>query len=187
MTWTPRIFAVLLGAALVALAATQPAPEAFRSGVPGTTDPQGTLHFETQVGSFKLLDGQGRVDMTFRGTVMLNLKPGANVQTFGKIRKQYEGRGRVVYFGEGRMVFVGKWRSAQFFGKNLKATWFGHGRVRIISEFFKDPKTGELVTGQFWYDDPSDKEYWFTGGTQEIPLPRPKEESISPTPRERKD
>lgn len=176
-------FAILSVIAASALCSAQPAPPEFRAGVEQNPN-YGTMHFTTQVGSFKLVGGEGRIDFTFRGSVVINVMPGAKVTVTGNVKKQFDeaehapsklGKSkaapRVVYFGDGKVSIIGKWRAVQCFGKKISAVWYGQGRVRLSSEFFKDPATGELVTGQFWYNDPSDKNYWFNGAIQEVPNP----------------
>lgn len=155
-----------IGAALAAsaLAMGQPATPAQRGTVQPSAD-YGTLHLQTKLGSFKLLDGQGRVEISFTGTMLLN-KADGKVEISGKLRKEFEGNGRVVYSGTGKVVVTGKWRGIQWFGRDMTAVWYGAGAARLAGEFDKD-----LNTGKFWYDDPTKKEDWSATGTFTITLP----------------
>lgn len=142
----------------------QPATPEQRAGVESKRE-YATLHLETKLGSCKYLDGVGRLEMTFTGTLLLHRAKG-NVQVTGNVRKEYEGKDRVVYFGTGKLVIVGSWRGIQWFGKNMRAVWYGAGQVRISGEFDRD-----LNTGKYWYDDPNDKQDWPATGVTTLPLP----------------
>lgn len=189
-----RVLTCIVAGAIVGIASAQPAPDAFKAGVPTFLDAKGnptnkgyaTLHFNTKIGSFKLLEGEGKVQFSFRGSVMLNVLKNTKVSFSGDVKRQYEGRGREVYFGTGTCTIIGRWNSVQFFGRNLSGMWWGTGRIRLVSEFFKDEATGELVTGQFWYNDPKDKNFWFNGGVHEISLPERKQVNADVQVKERK-
>ncbi len=181
MTNFSRIFIVISG--LVALAASsfaQPAPPEFRSGIQNTTG-YSTLNMTTKLGSFKLINGEGRVSFSFTGTVMVNVSAGSSVAVAGNLRKELERKDRVVYHGVGTITISGKWRAVQWFGRDLtKFMWFGKGVARVSGEFDKD-----LNTGFYWFDDPNDKNYWFAGSATNIALPRITD--LAPKPKERKE
>ncbi len=189
-----KVLVCFVAGALTVVPYAQPAPEAFRAGIPTYKDSTGkltkekyaTLHFNTKIGSFKLLEGEGKIQFSFTGSVMLNVYKDTKVTFTGDVKRQYEGRGREVYFGSGTCTMVGRWKAVQWFGRNLNGMWWGNGRIRLISEFFKDPKTGELVTGQYWYNDPNNKSYWFSGGVHEIAVPEVKYDNSDIPIKERK-
>lgn len=115
----------------------------------------GTINFETGLGSFRMIDGRGRTEFSFQGTVMIsNLKNG-RVQTAGNIRKEFEGKDRVAYFGTGRITVSGEWRAIQWFGRDLKGSWTGAGVMQMYGEFDRN-----LNTGQFWYEDREQAQFW---------------------------
>ena len=162
------------------LAAAQPATPEFRGSWPA--DPKfGTMHLSTNLGSFKLIEGEGKVDFTFRGTVMVNEKKGLKISTSGNVRMELQRGNRRVYFGQGRIILDGAFRSVQWFGRDMRLTWYGRGVARITGEFDKD-----LNTGYFWYNNPNDKNYWFAGSALTIPVPQ-SQESLEVKPRERKE
>lgn len=168
-----------IGAGLAASVAAfaQPATPEQRGTVTLSPD-YGTLHLETKLGSFKLLDGVGRAEISFTGTMLLNQADG-KVEISGKLRKEYEGHNRVVYFGTGKVIVTGKWRGIQWFGRDMKAVWYGAGAARLAGEFDRD-----LNTGKFWYDDPKKKQDWSATGTFTITLPN-RYEQPAVTPIER--
>jgi hypothetical protein len=161
---TARFAIIGLGTVLASVALCQPATPEQRTGVP-TKDGYGTLHLETKLGSFKLLDGTGRVEISFTGSILLH-KVDGQVEVSGKLRKEYEGHDRKVYFGTGKIIVVGKWRGIQWFGKDMNAVWYGAGAARLAGEFDKD-----LNTGKYWYDDPKKANDWLAAGTFTVPLP----------------
>jgi len=137
-----------------------------------------TMHMHTKLGSFKSIDSEGRFDLRFRGTLLISQLKGTAVPS-GNIRKQYDKHGRQVYFGEGQMVITGKWRAIQWFGADMSAVWYGGGVIRLSGEFDKN-----LNTGQYWFSDPSKKQYWLTSGVYTIPLPNPQDtKTIKPVER----
>lgn len=162
-------FRAALSAALAlvfgALAVAQPATEAQMNGVKDRSN-CGTLHFSTRLGSFKMIDGFGRAEFTFTGTVLINRVDGTKEVT-GNVRKEYEKGDRVIYFGTGKVVVTGSWRGIQWFGKDLSGVWFGRGVMRFAGEFDRDQ-----LTGDYWFDDPSKKTAWPGGTTYDIPFPR---------------
>jgi len=117
----------------------------------------GRMHFETKLGSFRVINGEGQFRMTFKGTVLVSQHKDGAVNVSGNVRKEIDERGRKVYFGEGRLEVTGQWRAIQWFGRDLSADWFGAGMVQLKGEFDKD-----LNTGTFWVDDPKQVQYWQT-------------------------
>lgn len=129
------------------------------------------MHLVSQLGSFRLIDGQGRVEFTFTGTVLLSQVKGKAVVT-GDVVKQYEERGKTVYFGTGRVVVTGSWRAIQWFGKNMNLVWYGTGVARLAGEYYRDKATGELMTGWLWYDNPKERIAWPAQNTIDHRLPK---------------
>lgn len=188
------VFSAALGSVLVADGQMPPPTERPGKGVITPRNPQptapgnrpiGTIHFKTKLGSFKMIDGIGKVDMTFSGTVMFNKYKGAPLKIEGKVKQEYDDkRGRVALFGTGRIVFSGEWRGVQWFGTDMNAVWTGNGNLRIVGDFDKN-----LSTGTYWYDDPKKVQYWPTA-VWEIGVPErkygataePKERPKTPQP-----
>jgi hypothetical protein len=146
-----------------------------------------TLHFETNLGSFRVANGFGRIEFTFTGTVLIHgwdydkkLFPNKTYTctVTGNVRKEYDEHGREVYFGTGKAVIEGSWRVLQWFGRDMKAVWVGHGQASLIGEFDRN-----LDTGVYWYSDPTKKQYWPTS-LIEVPLPERKM-PVSIEPQER--
>ncbi|MCH7814787.1 MAG: hypothetical protein IID40_12295 [Planctomycetes bacterium] len=123
-----------------------------------------TLHMESNLGSFKIIDGQGRCEISCTGTVLVNGLEG-HIEASPGMKVEYEGMGRTVYHGTGKLVVTGKWRALQWFGTDMAGVWYGRGVMRIIGEFDRD-----LNTGTYWYSDPSDTGNWPTH-MMEIRLP----------------
>ncbi len=164
--------------ALGAAALAQPATPAQMAGVdqkPGYA----TMHLKTSIGSFKMIDCEGRAEVSCQGTLMINSLKGS-LDVRGDLKKLYEDRGRVVYFGKGTVVLTGTWRSVQWFGKNMNAVWYGKGVIRIQGEFDKN-----LYTGEYWYDNPADKNAWFANASYQLVLPPPPDDSDKVKARER--
>lgn len=158
------LFAACCLVVMAGPALTQPATPEQRMGVP--SDPNfATLHLSTKLGSFKLLDGVGRVEISFSGSILLSRIDG-KVETSGRLRKEYESKDRVVYSGSGKVVVTGRWRGIQWFGRDMNAVWYGAGQARLAGEFDKN-----LETGKYWYDDPTRKFDWAASGTSTVPLP----------------
>lgn len=163
-------FSFLLGAAFVGVAVAQPATPAQRAGV--TAQPGfATMHLEAMLGSFKMIDGQGRVEFSFEGTVLLSQIKGQR-QVTGNVQRKYNAEGREVWFGRGRVVVTGSWRAIQWFGKDMRLVWFGQGVVRLSGEYYRDPVTRELRTGKMWYDNPAEIVDWPAQGSIDQRLPR---------------
>lgn len=163
-----RLIPVLAAAALSGAALAQPATPEQRAGV--TPQPNfGTLHLQARLGSFRLIDGQGRVNMTFRGTVLVsNLRPGGRIIPGPGVVKEHESadKTRQVFHGTGSIVVIGQWRAVQWFGGDMRAVWYGAGLARITGEF-----DSNLDPGFYWYDDPSDKRFWFPNSAVTVTLP----------------
>lgn len=187
-----RLFTLIVPFALLASGAfsqlpTQGKPDAVTSK---TGKPFSTLYFQTNIGSFRLIGSQGfdtakrspaegRVEMVFSGTVLINDLNG-KVTTTGNIRKEFDKNGRVAYFGKGRMVIEGQFWAVQFFGTNLDARWTGWGIARLYGEF--DDK---LNTGFYWFSNVPKKQYWSPYGSQ-FNVPNTLAEQNSSLPKERK-
>lgn len=124
---------------------------------PLAAQPTDTVNFHTQLGSFKLINGSGQVEFTFTGTVLLSNVSGTSSVT-GDVRKEFDRNGKQVWFGTGKVTVDGKFRAIQWFGRNLKGKWTGHGLCRFVGEFDRD-----LNTGEYWYaSNPSKVENWGT-------------------------
>lgn len=133
----------------------------------------GTLHLSARLGSFRLLDGVGRVEVTFTGTLLLTKLKGieggpGSVTITGDVRKEFEDHERTAYFGTGKAVVVGRFRGIQWFGRNMRAVWYGAGVARLAGEFDQN-----LETGWYWYRDPSRRQAWLATGVFEVRLPDP--------------
>lgn len=134
---------------------------------PKAGDPVDTIFMETNLGSFRLINGKGRVEFSFTGTVLVSGLKGTVTPT-GNVRKEYDKNGRVAYFGTGKMVVDGEWRAVQWFGRNMKGTWWGAGIVRMYGEF-----DSKLDTGLYWFASDPEKKYWSPYGTERVfPLPK---------------
>lgn len=134
----------------------------------------GEVVMKTAIGSFKMVSpgdqkAFGKLEMTFKGTVLfVGLDASAPVVAEGNLRKEYDNkdRARVLYHGSGRMVVNGKFKSIQWFGRDLSCRFNGMSIVRVYGEFDKNGQTGTYqITG--------DKErYWQQGGlTFTVPKP----------------
>ncbi|MES1227591.1 MAG: hypothetical protein ABUL72_02910 [Armatimonadota bacterium] len=142
---------------------------------------QGVLHFVSHLGSFKSIDGDGRLEFEFKGTVLVTRLQGKVTPT-GSIRVEYDKDNRRIYTGSGRLLIEGKWRGVQWFGSNMKGIWWGTGAIRLVGEFDKN-----LQTGDYWYDNIAEKSSWPATGTITLWLPKPVYGSDAEvTPKERK-
>lgn len=161
-----------------AFASAQPATPEQRAGVPGGLGALATLHLQTNVGSFRLIDGLGRVEISFSGSILFNqvkgFDGGKGLKMEGNLRKEYEGNDRLLLSGTGRVVVTGRWRGIQWFGTNMRAVWYGRGMARISGEFDRN-----LETGWYWYDNPKVRNQWMAGGSFTVLLP---EWNAAPTP-----
>lgn len=118
--------------------------------------PYDTMFFQTKLGSCKFINGEGKLQFAFTGTVLLNRVDGTAKVT-GNVRKEYDGNGRQTWFGTGQVVVEGKFRAIQWFGRNLSGQWTGNGLARFVGEFDRDLKTGE-----YWYASNPTREAWGT-------------------------
>ena len=160
-TFLTAVFVTCLFLPLMA----QPATPAQMAGVE-QKDGFGIFHFQTRLGSFKVIDGQGRLEFDFKGTVLLSNVNG-NFSVTGKVRKEYEKHGRTLYSGTGHVVVTGSWRAVQWFGRDVKGAWYGAGVIRLSGEFDKEQKTGE-----YWFEDPNKVAFWPGGSTIDMPVPQ---------------
>ncbi len=123
------------------------------------------LHYESKLGSTRLIDGEGRVEMTFTGTLLISKLDGEHTIT-GDYRKEFEGDGRVVYTGTAKLVLSGKFRAIQWFGRDMKAIWYGKGVARLVGEFDKN-----METGFYWYTDKDVQFPWYATSITTVVLP----------------
>jgi len=158
----------LLGTSVLATASiAQTATPAQREGI--LANPAfATMHLRASLGSFRLMDGQGRVEVNFTGSLLVSQLQNGKVTLVGKFEKQYDDRGRQLYYGKGKALITGKFRGIQWFGKDMNLVWFGAGRARLSGEYDKNLKTGEL-----WYDNPKVVTNWPPQGSFDYTLPRP--------------
>lgn len=126
----------------------------------------GIIHFVSNLGSFKCIDGYGRLEFEFKGTVLIANLEGTATPT-GTIREEYSADKRKVYTGAGRLVVEGKWRGVQWFGSNMRGVWWGKGAIRFVGEFDKN-----LQTGDYWFEKLDEKQSWPAVGTITMFLPR---------------
>lgn len=147
-----------------------------------------TLHMRTKLGSVKSIDGKGRFDISFEGTLLVTQLNG-EIKMDGKFRKEFERNNRVVYTGKGRAIVEGEWRGIQFFGNDMECVWYGSGAAHITAEFTEHPVTKKLYTGDYWYDNPDQKQAFPNANVQTIFVPNPFRkvgEGLVPTPRKKK-
>ena len=127
----------------------------------------GKLYFNSHLGSFKCIDGSGRMEFQFAGTVLVTKIQGTVTAT-GNIKKEYEKNGRQVFSGRGNIVVDGKWRGVQWFGSDMVGSWYGSGAIRLIGEFDRN-----LQTGDYWYDGDPIKQAWNGSSMVTATLPKP--------------
>lgn len=135
-----------------------------------------TLHLQTSLGSFKMIDGTGTASFSFEGTVLLVNVEG-DVRTEGNLKLEFDDprMKRRAYYGKGKITIVGKWRGVQWFGSNLRGFVKGNSKIRLTGEFDKD-----LSTGNYWYGDKTDEKFpWYTTG---ITVVVPEDPRLSPKP-----
>jgi len=172
------LMAGLLGSSLANYAQVA-TPE--QMGSYANTEGMTTFHMQTKLGSFKFIDAEGRADVSFSGTLLLTKHEGGSFQIVeGKLRKEYDAKGRTVYTGKGRIVVTGKWRGLQWFGSDMKSVFYGRGFVRLTGEFDRN-----LNTGDFWYENEPKKAF---PSTSVISLPIPQanygaNKKLKPIPR----
>ncbi len=157
-------------------AEAQPATPAQRAGV---TPKEGyeTMHLLTKVGSCKFIDGEGRVEISFSGSLLLSQVKGSRVIS-GNLQRQYHDakRGRELFYGTGKIIITGTWRGMQWFGRDMRTVWYGRGAVRLSGEYYASPtKPGTFESGWFWYEDPAKRQEWPATGSFEYRLPTWKE------------
>jgi len=125
-----------------------------RTAIPN--DPNiGEINLTTRIGSFKLLDGVGRVEVSFTGTMLVSQLKGT-ITTSGNLKEEYTSKTKEAWHGTGKIIVDGEFRAIQWFGTNLSGKWRGRGTARIYGEFDTN-----LETGYYWYsNDPSRKIPW---------------------------
>lgn len=126
----------------------------------------GTMKLTCGVGSF-WCEGEGRIEMTFVGTLLISEFQGKTLSVTGNVRKEWDKYGRQTWFaaedGAGKpakLVLEGKWRRVNWFGADLTATWVGNGLTMLFGEF--DERTGSTGTIQI---DNGEKQPWYSTGT----------------------
>ena len=154
---TLRLYKSILGVTALGLCAflvAQGGPTTQRVPVPN--DPSiAEVYLTTKIGSFKLLDGVGRVEMNFTGTMLVSQLKGT-VTTSGNLKKEYSSKSKEAWHGTGKIIVDGEFRAIQWFGTSLSGKWRGRGTARIYGEFDTN-----LETGYYWYSsDPSRKIPW---------------------------
>jgi hypothetical protein len=133
----------------------------------------GTLHFQTRLGSFKIVKlnmdapAEGRLEISFTGTLLISDYQGKDFRSTikGDIRQEFPDPKivksipanwrKIVLHGKGSLVLDGKYMAVQWFGRDMKANWHGRGFIRLYGEF--DDK-GD--TGIYYFTDPSKTNYW---------------------------
>lgn len=125
----------------------------------------GVMRLQAKLGSFALEGGQGKLEMDFRGTLLLHDYQGDAPVITGQVRKEFEGMGRSVWFGKGKAVLNGSWRRIQWFGGDLNAIWNGRGIARLFGEYTDE--TGD--TGTVWVDDEPPSPWYTHGMTFYVP------------------
>jgi hypothetical protein len=128
-----------------------------------------TIYFETQIGSFKLLNCKGELNFKFQGTVLISGMDGTITPT-GSLKREYTNEGqkgitkatqRIAYFGTGALVLKGKWRGVQWFGTGMSGSFAGNGIMRMSGEFDKN-----MNTGHYWYKSDPTKQIWYNSGIE---------------------
>jgi hypothetical protein len=163
MRMTPRFFAL----SAVALAAL---PAFAQEKVP-----TGTVLFQTNVGSFKILPrgktpAQGTLNISFTGTLLISgMRAGGTVTPTGNLRREYNNTSKLkqVWFGTGNLVIRGTFAAIQWFGRDMKAQFDGFATMRLFGEFDKN-----LNTGFWWYPGDKTKNYWFANGATPVDVPK---------------
>lgn len=161
---SPIRFARLLAPALMAVAIAAPAMS--------QQERYDTIFFRTKLGSFKILGvadklAEGRIEMTFTGTVLVNGTP--KITPTGSLRREYyrPEHQQTAYHGTGKLIIDGKFDSIQWFGRDMNAKWTGFGVARLFGEFDKD-----LNTGEYWYiENPADIHEWGALGSRTVNNP----------------
>lgn len=174
----------VLFSALCFLAAAACAQQATPSEMGGFASQPGlgVIHLQTRLGSFKIIDGKGRVTVDFSGTFLITKYNGKALVITGKVRKEYDEKGRTVFTGTGQITAEGEWRGLEWFGRDMHATWYGIGIIRLSGEFDRDFKTGD-----YWYDDAAEKQSWPATSVMTVVLPKPQTAgTTTKVPRERK-
>jgi hypothetical protein len=163
-----------LRGSIVALSATLLATLMWAQSPGPTTEPAkpdpanfDTLNFATKLGSFRAINGAGRLEFSFRGTVLVSKLDG-NVTMTGNVKEEYKDEERTVYHGTGRCVVEGQWRAVQWFGRDMTAKWHGQGIARVTGDFDANQETG-----WYWYDDPSLRIPWPAASSRDVFLPEP--------------
>ena len=165
------LFAKLSRVASVALLACLVMPVNSQDSKPE----YGVLNLSSRLGSYKLLDGEGTVEINFTGTVLVSHLKGSATPS-GNVKLEYDANDRKAFFGSGKVVVNGSFRAVQWFGRNMNTKWTGRGIARLHGDFDKD-----LHTGWYWYDTNAEaRKIWKFHG-QVIPVPEPK----APQPIER--
>ncbi|ARU41460.1 hypothetical protein CCB80_10075 [Armatimonadetes bacterium Uphvl-Ar1] len=142
----------------------------------------GMFHMQTKLGSFKMINGEGRVDFSFKGTLLVSHHTDGEMRVVsGNLRKEYSKNNRTVYTGQARVILTGKWRGIQWFGSDLTAVKYGKGFVRVSGEFDRN-----MQTGFYWYEDPAAKNPFPASSVISLAIPPPEygaNRNIKPTPR----
>ena len=133
---------------------------------PTSDDKIGTMHFQANVGSFKLIDGKGHAEVSFTGTILVSKYKGKPIVVTGNVRQEYKDKDREIWFGTGKFIVDGQWHGIQWFGKDMVGVWTGAGLIRIAGEFDKN-----LDTGTYWYGDSTEKKPWYANGTMTVENP----------------
>ena len=133
------------------------------------------MHFKTNIGSFRMKKGSGRVELKFNGSVLVSTTE-AKVTVAGNVRKEYDAHSRICYSGEGTLVVEGKFRAIQWFGRKLEGIWKGSGEIHFFGDFDSKGDTGE-----YWYGDSGQHLPWGLSGFHTLPEDKP----VMPKPVER--
>lgn len=173
--------------AIGVLAVSQQRPQPSAAPAPANPATFETMRLRTKLGSANFINAQGRVEFTFRGTVLIHDLQGT-AKFSGNVIKQYDQNRRAVYYGRGSVVVEGRWANVYWWGGDFDATWRGQGIVRVDGEYYRDPASNSLLTGQLWYTDvPDDIIAWPGQATLDFPLPRFKPQAPSEPKRRTRD
>jgi|GEM_PF-2058096 len=132
----------------------------------------GAFHFQTKLGSFKLLTFSGNpvtgtLTMTFKGSVLVSGATHPAIVS-GNVKQEYENTqfNKTGYHGAGTLKITGPFQSLEWFGSDLTAVFVGRGKMRLDGEFDKN-----LSTGTYWTTDPKVVNYWPANSTLDMMVP----------------
>ncbi len=143
-----------------------------QSGNLGRPTGNGTIHFQTKLGSFKIIavgkePVTGTLTMTFTGSLLIS---GAKTPPIikGNVIEEYSNKefDKVGYHGTGSVTVTGPLRSIEWFGSNMSGVFNGRAQVRLYGDFDQN-----LHTGTYWTTDPTQVNEWSANSVMTIYVP----------------